>query len=88
VAASGNAADGEEITNKFPKLESETGSARDVPDSGALQAFLYAKNKTIPVTPKPLVNHASQALVNHAGECRARYLRLTSLFKPIRTRLR
>jgi hypothetical protein len=87
VAESGNAADGEEITKKFPKLESEAGSERDVPDSRALQAFLCAKNKTISTSSKPLVNHASQGLVNHAGECRARYPRLTSLFKPIRTRL-
>src|SRR4051794_17396015 len=60
VAESGNAADGEEITNKFPKLESEAGNRRDVPDSCALQAFLPGKNKTISAPAQPLVNHASQ----------------------------
>jgi hypothetical protein len=34
-----------------------------------------------------LVNHVSQGLVNHAGECRAGDGGLTSLFKPIRNAL-
>jgi hypothetical protein len=37
--------------------------------------------------PQGLVNHVSQGLVNHAGRSSASDFRLTSLFKPMRTRL-
>jgi hypothetical protein len=58
-----------------------------VPDSRGLQAFLQARNQRISATEQGLVNHVSQGVVNHAGECKAEYLRLTSLFKPIGARL-
>src|SRR5207253_5800080 len=54
VAESGNADDGEEITNKFPRLESGPDNLRDVPDSRALQAFFVVGNKRISATAKPL----------------------------------
>jgi hypothetical protein len=81
------AGDGEEITNKFLTLECKSADPSDVPDSRGLQAFLRARKQRISTVPQPLVNHVSQGVVNHAGECRARYLRLTSLFKPIGARL-
>jgi hypothetical protein len=59
----------------------------DVPDLRGLQAFHASKPKEFRRSPQGLVNHASQGLVNHAGKCSASDLRLTSLFKPIRTRL-
>jgi hypothetical protein len=95
---SGKAADGEEITNKIPRIEEGLKQARsghghkssspsDVPDSRGLQAFSQAQSQRISKIPQGLVNHVSQALVNHADECRAGDVRLTSLFKPIPTRL-
>jgi hypothetical protein len=59
----------------------------DVPDSCGLQAFSRRKSQRISTMAQALVNHVSQGLVNHAHRCRAGDGGLTSLFKPIRTRL-
>jgi hypothetical protein len=61
------AGDGEEITNKFLTLECKSADPSDVPDSRGLQAFSCTGNERISAMPQRLVNHVSQALVNHAG---------------------
>jgi hypothetical protein len=58
-----------------------------VPESRGLQAFSPTKSERFSVAPQALVNHVSQGLVNHAGECRASDAGLTSLFKPFRNAL-
>jgi hypothetical protein len=64
---SGEAGDGEEITNKFLTLECKSADPSDVLDSRGLQAFSCAGKERISITAQGLVNHVSQALVNHAG---------------------
>src|SRR6195952_897650 len=65
-AESGEAGDGEEITNKFLRLECKSADPSDVPDSRGLQAFSRGRNERISAVLQGLVNHVSQALVNHA----------------------
>ncbi len=50
--------------------------------------FRGLESERFSLSPQGLVNHVSQGLVNHAGECRAGDARLTSLFKPISARAR
>ena len=95
---SGDAADGEEITNKIPRIGEGWKKHRgrlgcqlldvgDVPDLCGLQAFHAVKPKEFRLIPQGLVNHVSQGLVNHASKSSASDFRLTSLFKPLRTQL-
>src|SRR5437660_8821521 len=72
--AGGDAADGEEITNKSQRLKEDRSSQEykslspaDVLDSHALQAFLARESQRISRIPQPLVNHVSQGPVNHAS---------------------
>jgi hypothetical protein len=55
-----------------------------VPDSPGFQAFCGAKSQSFSASLQGLVNHACQALVNHAGKDKAGDHGLTSLFKPKR----
>jgi hypothetical protein len=55
----------------------------DVQDSQGFQAFSPSRIERFSETPQGLVNHLSQALVNHANECSASDIQLTSLFKRL-----
>jgi hypothetical protein len=46
-----------------------------------LQARETNKANAFPVLLQRVVNHVPQAFVNHAGGCKAGWIRLTSLFK-------
>jgi hypothetical protein len=97
-----DASDGEEITNKIPRIEGGLKEDRTKIEGGLnanrathemclihadFKHFLGLETKEFELSSQGLVNHVSQGLVNHACGCRASDLRLTSLFKPIRTRL-
>jgi hypothetical protein len=56
----------------------------DVPDSRGFQAFCGVKSQSFSASSQELVNHARQALVNHADKDEAGDHGLTSLFKPKR----
>jgi hypothetical protein len=66
-------ADGEDITNKIPRIQGglkglggKSASSPDVPESQGFQAFVGSENQRIEASAQGLVNHAGQGLVNHA----------------------
>ena len=92
AAAADDDASGEEFTNTIPKLghnpgPDTNGPNTDVPAARGLQAVRQGRNGKLWRVRQRLVNHPHQALVNHAGRCRASDFRLTSLLKRIRTAL-
>ena len=69
-------------------VAANTPEQADVADSRGFQALCTVKSHRFSVIPQGLVNHAHQGLVNHARRSVPSEKRLTSLFKPIRKRLR
>jgi hypothetical protein len=87
AAASGEATDGEEITNEIPAIRDYARDAAPLPQMCPIHRdfkhFARAKAINFEGLLQGLVNHARQAVVNHAGRRRVIERRLTSLFKRI-----
>jgi len=89
-AASGDAIDGEEFTNKIPDFEEGAGATQQTHQMCLIRVdfkrFCKAGRVRISTFRQGLVNHVSQGLVNHAGKSTVGEIGLTSLFKSKRTR--
>jgi hypothetical protein len=88
LAESGDAFDGEEITNKIPVFEEGAGAAQQThqmcPIGADFKHFRLPKRVRISAVWQGLVNHVHQGLVNHAGKSAPGEIGLTSLFKSKR----